>query len=69
MKKSDKKGLVFILNIVFTLFVSYCLIKYTSLMRSDPQCRLVQTRQREILYWVGTFMIANLIVMLLVKKL
>ena len=67
MKKSGKNGLLFVLNIVATLFISYCLIKYTSLMREDTQCRLVQENQRELLYWVGSFMIANLILTLLLR--
>lgn len=60
MKNSDKNGLLFVMNIVFTLFISYCMIRYTSLMKADPQCKLVKETQRELLYWVGAFMLANL---------
>ena len=64
MKESDRNGLLFVVNILFTLLISYCLIRYTSLMKADSQCRLVEENQRELLYWVGAFMIANLILTL-----
>lgn len=67
MKPSDKNGLLFVMNIVFTLFISYCLIRYTSLMKSDPQCRLVEENKREMLYWIGSFMVANLILTLMLN--
>lgn len=67
MKNSDKNGLLFVMNILFTLLISYCLIRYTSLMKADAQCSLVKTNQRELLYWVGMFMIANLILTVLIK--
>ena len=61
MKESDRNGLLFVANIIFTLLISYCLLRYTSLMKTDSQCRLVEENQRELLYWVGAFMTANLI--------
>ena len=67
MKNSDKNGLLFVMNILFTLLISYCLIRYTSLMKADAQCRLVKENQRELLYWVGAFMLANLILTVLIK--
>ncbi len=67
MKTSDKNGILFVMNVVFTLFISYCLIRYTSLMKADSQCRLVKENQRELLYWVGAFMIANLILTLILN--
>ena len=67
MKNSDKNGLLFVMNILFTLLISYCLIRYTSLMKADVQCRLVKENQRELLYWVGAFMLANLILTVLIK--
>ena len=36
-------------------------------MKADSQCRLVKENQRELLYWVGAFMIANLILTLMLN--
>ena len=64
----SQRSLIAFINFAITLIVSYCLIKYTIIMKENPTCSLVKAQQRDFLYFGGTIMLGGLILNLMFSR-